>query len=223
MEKIGLHADHRETLGKKVRFLRRQGVTPAHLFGRGLESLALQCNTHDLSGVLNEAGRTRLIELKVGKARKPRMVVVRDVQRNTRTGDLLHVDLYQVRMEEEIKVSVPIMLVGEAPALKSKGNMLVHELDALEIECLPDRIPASIEVELSPLEEAEQSILVKDIDLGEGITVLENPERVVARIMVLPTERVEEEEAAVAEELAVPAEVPSEAGVGGVAGESEGE
>ena len=208
MDKIVLQADNREIIGKKVRFLRRQGIVPVHVFGHGIQSMSLQCKTDQLRQVLAEAGRTRLVELKIGRARKNRNVVVREIQRNTRTGELLHVDLYQVRMEEEIKVSVPIVLVGEAPALKSKSNMMVQELDSLSIECLPDRIPTSIEVDLGVLEQAEQSIHVKDVVLGEEVTVLDDPEHIVAKISVLPTERVEVEEGVV-EEVAAPEEIPA--------------
>jgi len=200
MDKIELHATTREIVGKKVRFLRRQGITPIHIFGHGIESMALQCDAVQLRHVLSEAGRTQLIDLKIGRARKPRNVVVREIQRNTRTDELLHVDLYQVRMEEEIKVKVPIVLVGESIALKSKGNIMVQELYSLSIECLPDRIPTSIEVDVGCLEQAEQTIQIKDIVLGEEVTVLDDPEHIVVKIGVLRAEMVEEAEA--------PAEVP---------------
>jgi len=192
MEQIELRATTREVLGKKVRFLRRQGITPVHLFGHDIESAALQCDTGQLQRVLTQAGKTRLIGLRLDKARKPRNVVVREIQRNSQTRELLHVDFYQVRMAEKIKVEVPIVLVGEAPALKSKGNMLMQELSRLTIECLPDEIPPTIELDLSPLTEEEQAIQVKDITLGEGITVFDDPEYVVVKISALPVEKVEE-------------------------------
>jgi large subunit ribosomal protein L25 len=207
MEHIELRVNTREVLGKKVRFLRRQGITPLHLFGHGIESAALQCDTGQLQRVLAQAGKTRLIGLKLDKARKPRNVVVREIQRDPQTGELLHVDFYQVRMAEKIKVEVPIVLVGEAPALKDKGNMLMQELSRLTIECLPDEIPPTIELDLSHLTEAEQAIQVKDIALDEGITVFDDPEYVVARISALPVEKVEEvvEE----EEIEAPEAAPS--------------
>jgi len=213
MEQIELKVDARDTLGKKVRFLRRQGIMPVHVFGHGIESMALQCDSAELRHVLAEAGKTKLINLKIGKARKPRNVVVREIQRNPRTSELLHVDFYQVRMEEEIKVDVPIVLVGEAPALKSKSSMLVQELNTLAIECLPDKIPASVEVDLSSLEEAEEALHVRDLVLGEGVTILDDPDRIVAKISILPTEKLEEvvvEEAVEAEEVPTPAEEESE-------------
>lgn len=207
MERIELALASRETLGKKVRFLRHQGVTPVHLFGHGIESLALQCETAQLKRVLAEAGRTKLIDLKLDR-KKPRKAVVREVQRSPKTSELLHVDFYQVRMEEKIRVEVPIVLTGEAPALKLKENMLEHYLTSLTVECLPDEIPADIELDLSPLVETDDAIRVKDIHLGEKITVLNEPETAVVRISMRPVEKVEEEvvEEEVAEEAAEAAE-----------------
>ncbi len=192
MEQIELQAINRDILGKKVRFLRREGIMPVHLFGHGIESVALQCDIVELQRVLAQAGKTRLISLKLDEAERPRNVVVREVQRDSLTGELLHVDFYQVRMAEKIRVEVPIVLVGEAPALKLKENMLLHELNSLTIECLPDRILPSIEVDVSPLSEAGQAIQVKDIMLGEGIAVLINPEHIVVKIVLRRIEVVEE-------------------------------
>ncbi len=210
MEQIELHTDTREILGKKVRFLRRQGIIPVHLFGHDIESVALQCDTTQLQQVLAQAGKTKIISLKYDKTKKPRNVMVREIQRNPVTGELLHVDLYQVRMAEKIKVDVPIVLVGEAPALKLKENMLAQELHSLTIECLPDQIPASIELDLSSLTEAEQAIQVKDITLGEGITVLNDPEHIVVKISLRHVEKVEEvvEEVVVEEVAEAPERAP---------------
>ena len=191
MEQIELHVSTRELMGKKSRFLRRQGITPVHLFGYDTEPMALQCETLQLKQVLKTAGKTKLVGLRVDKHRKPRNVVVREVQKNALSGELVHVDFFQVSMEEKMKVEVPVVLVGEAPALKSKTNMMVHELAAVEIECLPDRIPESIQVDISGLAEDDQSIQVKDLVLGEGVVALSNPEQVVVRIAPLKIEKVE--------------------------------
>jgi len=198
MGQIELQATNRETLGKKVRFLRRQGIIPTHLFGHDVESVALQCDAVQLQQVLAQAGKTRLLSLKLDKAKKPRNVVVREIQKDPCTGELLHVDFYQVRMAEKIKVGVPIVLVGEAPALKSKENMLLHELTSLTIECLPNQIPASVELDMSSLTEVGQAIQVKDITLGEEITVFNDPEHIVVKINLRPLEKIEE---VVAEEM----------------------
>ena len=211
MEQTELLATTREILGKKTRFLRRQGITPAHLFGHNVESVALQCDTAQLKRVLAQAGQTRLISLKLDKAKKPRNVVVREIQREPRTGELLHVDFYQVSMAEKIRVEVPIVLVGEAPALKLKENFLMHELNSLSVECLPDEIPNSVELDLASLTEAEQAIHVRDITLDEGITVLNNPEQLIAKIGTRHVEKlVEEEKVEAPEEALLPEEKPRE-------------
>ena len=206
MDQIELQANHREVLGKKARFLRRQGITPVHLFGHGIESLSLQCDTVQLCQVLAEAGHTKLINIKIPREKSPRTAVVREIQPGYRQGELFHVDFYQVEMEVAMKVDVPVILTGEAPAMSTKENTLVHETDTLSIECLPADIPDSISLDISSLTEADQSLRVRDIQLDDKITVLNDPEVVLVRIS---KQRVEIEEEFVAEEEAV--EAPEEA------------
>jgi large subunit ribosomal protein L25 len=212
MDKIELEVTNREILGKKVKHLRRQGITPVHLFGHGIESLALQCDTDELERVLAQAGHTGLIGLKVDKEKKPRTVVVREFDRDWRRGKLLHVDFYQIKMEEKIRLEVPIVLVGEAPALKSKDNMLEHELETLTVECLPAKIPASVEVDISSFTEPGQAIRVNDIALDKDIAVLNDPELVVVKISWRPVEKVEEEVVEEVEEAVEAGEAVEEAG-----------
>jgi len=207
MDQIELKVTSREILGKKVRFLRRQGVIPVHLYGPGIESMALQCDTTELQRVLDEAGKTQLISLKIDNEKKPRTVVVHEVQIEPQTGESLHVDFYQVKMAEKVKVEIPIVLVGEAPALKLKENMLVQELNTLSVECLPAKIPPSVELDLNSLTESEQAVRVKDIELDREVTVLNDPELVMVKISVRRVEKVEEPVIA-EEEVEVPEEAP---------------
>ena len=210
MDKIELKVTKRDILGKKVRFLRHQGVTPVHLFGHGIESMALQCDTAELRQVLAKAGEAKLIDVKLSSEKRPRSVLVREIQVDLPRRELLHVDFYQVRMEEAIKVEVPITLIGEAPALKARENTLVQELDTLTVECLPANIPASIELDISSLTEAGQVLRVKDIELEKGVAVLNDPEVVVATISVQRVEEVVAEKV-VAEEMVAKEEVAEEA------------
>jgi large subunit ribosomal protein L25 len=211
MEQIELHAAKRDVLGKKVRFLRRQGITPVHVFGHGIESLALQCDTTNLQQVLARSGQTRVINLKIDDEKSPRTVMAREVQQDILKGSLLHVDFYQVKMTEAIEVDVPIVLVGEAPALKEKENMLAQELNTLSIECLPANIPDSIEVDVSSLTEPDEAIRVRDIIPGEGITILNDPEVMLVRIAVQRMEAEVPEAVEVTEEVAEAAEAGEEA------------
>ena len=192
-------------LGKKTRFLRRQGITPAHLYGHDVKSVALQCDTDNLQDLIAHAGRTRLINLVID-GEKPKSVFVREIQRDAISRELLHVDFYQVKRTEKIAVDVPIVLVGEAPAMKFKGRMIVHGINSLSVECLPTDVPPQIEIDITQLEEAEQAVQVKDIVLNPEITVHADPEQLVVKISeVAVKEEVEEVpvvEEAVAEEAA---------------------
>ena len=192
MDKVELELTKRDILGKRVRFLRRQGITPAHLFGHGIESMALQGDTAKLEKLLAQAGKAKLINLKLDKEKKARAVLLREFQRSPIRGELLHVDFYQVKSKEKITVEVPIVLLGEAPALNTTGNTLMQELDTLTVECLPAKIPANVELDISSLTEREQMIRVKDIKLGRGITILNDPELAVVKISSWHVERVEE-------------------------------
>ena len=192
MNDLALPVSKRNILGKKTRFLRHQGITPTHLFGHGLESVPLQCDTARLQRIIAQAGTTRLIALEIEGDKQPRSVFIREIQRNVCTGALLHVDFYQVRRGERIKADVPIVLVGEAPALKEKGRSLTHGITTLSVECLPDRLPPQIEVDLSPLEETEQAIYVRDIALSPDITVITDPDQMVVKVSEYRVERVEE-------------------------------
>jgi len=201
---LALSASKRDVLGKKTRFLRRQGITPAHLFGHGLESVPLQCDTAGLQRIIAQAGTTRLIALEIEGDKQPRSVFIREIQRDVCTGALLHIDFYQVRKRERIKAEVPIVPIGEAPALKEKGRILTHSLTSLSVECLPDKLPPQIEIDLSPLEEAGQAIYVRDIVLSPDVTVITDPDQMVVKVSEARVERVEEvvEEVVVAEEKA---------------------
>ncbi len=209
MPDLTLKTSKRNVLGKKTRFLRRSGITPAHLFGHGVEPLHLQCDAAKLQRMIAQAGTTRLIALEVEGDRHPRNVFIREIQRDVLTGELLHVDFYQVRKRERMKADVPIVLVGEAPAMKVKGRSIIHGITSLSVECLPDRLPPQIEVDLSQLEEVEQAVHVRDIALDESITVNIDPDQLVVKVSEARLERVEEE--VVAEvEAGVEAEVTAE-------------
>ncbi len=183
MERIELEATKREITGKKVRFLRREGSTPANMYGHGLESVALQVDTKKLKQTLAKAGKTDLISLKVADGDAPVKVLIREVQKDPLNNDLLHVDFYQVKMTEKIKADIPVAFVGEAPALKKKNLSLLHLIDSLHIEALPDHLPHNFQVDVSKLEDTDQAIFVKDIPVSADITLLSDPEQIVVKVV----------------------------------------
>ena len=202
MENLELDVSKRDVKGKKVRFLRRQGIMPGNIYGHGIESIAVQTDTKALKQLLAHASQTDLISLKLTGAKAPTKVLLRDIQRSPRNNDLLHVEFYQVKMTEKIKADVPLVLVGEAPALKNfKGSSLLHLIDTLHIEALPDDLPHNIEVDVSILEEVGHVIHIKDIPLSTGVTLLSDEEQVIVK--VAEARKVEEE---VVEEITEEAE-----------------
>ncbi len=215
MQELKLKATKRDIFGKKTRFLRRQGIIPAHLFGHSLESLALQCDSKELKKIVAHAGTTRLISLNIEGEKEAKNVFLREIQRDALSRELLHVDFYQVRKGEKMTVAVPIILVGEAPAMKAKGRILSHGINELSIECLPEKVPPRIEVDISGLAELDQSIHVKDIVIDPAITVKDDPEQLVVKVSEIIV-KIEEEKPAVAEEAMAVAEA-------GVEGEAKAE
>jgi large subunit ribosomal protein L25 len=219
MPEMKLNAARREVLGKKTRLLRRQGITPAHLFGHNLKSQSLQCKTDELLKILTHAGTTRLVSLKVEGDQEPRNVFVREIQRDILNRQLLHVDFYQVKKGEKMEMDIPIVLVGEAPAMKGKGRMLSRVIDELKIECLPEKVPPQIEVDISILTELEQGIFVKDIVLDPDITVHTDPEQLIIKVTEVVI-KVEEEKPVEAEEEAPAEEAEAEEGAAKPAAEA---
>jgi len=182
MTVLNIKTNKRNVLGKKTRFMRREGTTPTHLFGHGIDSLSLQCDTSELQRIIARAGMTRLIALEVEGDKEPRSVFIREIQREPCSGEILHVDFYQVKSTEKIRVDVPIILIGEAPAMKEKGRTLTHSLTSLSVESLPDKLPPQVEVDLSSLEEVEDAIFVRDIALSPDVTVITDPDQMIARV-----------------------------------------
>jgi large subunit ribosomal protein L25 len=210
MADTGLKVNKRDVMGKKTRFLRREGQTPAHLFGHGVESLALQCDTTELQHTIARKGTTRLITIKVGGEKEARSVFIREIQRDALTGTLIHVDLYQVNKSEKVKVALPIIFVGNAPALKQKNNIIEHIVNELDVESLPDDLPPQIEIDLSVLTEVNQAISVRDIKLKPGVTIEAPPDQLIVKITQVAEEK-EEVVAPTAEAVAATAEAAGKA------------
>ena len=195
----------RSVNGKKTRFLRRQGITPAHLFGQGLTSVAVQCPTSELQQAIARKGTTRLMDLKLDAEKEARSVFIREIQRDALTGELIHVDFYQVNKNRKIRVAVPLVLVGDAPASKLKNNIIEQLVGEVEVESLPGDLPPQIEVDISPLAEANQALKISDIKLKPGVVVMAAPEQLIVKVTTIAEEK---EEVAPA---AVPTAMPAEA------------
>jgi large subunit ribosomal protein L25 len=206
-----LNVAPRQALGKKVRRLRREGVTPANIFGRNVQSVAIQVGTEELRHVLRTAGRNEIVYVRLdGEEARP--TFVRDVQHNPVSDAILHVDFMQISLKEKVRLDVPIHLVGLPGAVDRLGGILVHGLDHVAVEALPTAVPSFIEVDVTGLDEFDQTLHVSDLVVDEGVTILTDPEMVVAKVAPPAVERVEEAaaEAEEAEEAPAAAEAPAE-------------
>jgi large subunit ribosomal protein L25 len=184
---LTLEAAPRSAAGKHNKALRRSGQIPVHVFGHGIESLALQAPEHELRHVLHQAGGTALIKMQLeGKSQN---VMVRKVQRHPVNGKLIHVDLYQVRMDVKTKIRLPIQLVGDAPGVTDLDGVLLHGMDALNIEALPGDIPHHVDVDISVLKELDQTLYVRDLQVPDNLVVLDDPDTLVVKVQ--PPRRVE--------------------------------
>ena len=211
----------RTVTGKKVAKLRRAGQTPANVYGHRLESRSVQADTADLAHLLRAMGRNELLSLAIEGETGPRTVMVRDVARNPLDGKLLHVDFYQVNMAEKMKADVPVILTGTSDAVTTYGGVLMQMVDVIHVEALPGEIPSEFTVDVSVITELEQGVHVRDLHLDETkVTILSDPDIVLAKVAAPRLATEEEEEAAAAaaegeeaaEGEAAPAEGATEGG-----------
>jgi len=184
MEKYVLEAKKREVIGKQVKALRREGFLPAVIYGTDIEPLPLTLNTREVRQTLDRIGANTLITLKIGK--KEHLALVRDMQREVINRDLLHIDFQAVSLEETITTTVPVMVVGEAPAVKEMNALLVTGLDFLQIEAKAQDLPDTIRVDVSELVEIGDNIQVKDIIISGDVSILDDPEETVI-VVAAPT------------------------------------
>lgn len=192
-----LTATSRTELGRSVKALRKQGLIPAELYGHGVSNEHVAVPARDFEKAYQEVGESSLLTLVLGKQKHP--VIIHDIQRDYLTDSVVHIDFYQVRMDEKVKTLVPLVFDGEAPAVKTLGGVLNRSIVEVEIEALPADLPHRLHVDLSALAELNQSLYVKDIVVPKGVKMLFDPETVVATV----TEMREEEPAPVVAEASV--------------------
>lgn len=181
MESETLALSRRSVLGKKVKRLRRQDITPAHMYGSGIEAQALQGDGAALRRLLPRVGTNIPVSVQVEGSDAENICFVREVQRHPVTEDVLHIDFIRVDVTQTISAEVPITLTGVAPATQ-QGGTLLQPLTTLLVEALPMNIPASIEADVSGLDDFEKSIVVSDITVAANVTVLTDSDEFVARV-----------------------------------------
>jgi large subunit ribosomal protein L25 len=211
MADVQLTVDPRLVTGKKVKARRREGIIPAHLYGRGTESQALQAPTQTITSLLRTAGRNAIIDLQINGESEPRPVVLRGVQRNPVTGELVHIDFFQISLTERLRAEVALVVTGEAPAVSVYSGVLLQGLDHLSVEALPTEVPQQIEVDVSGLDTLDSGLFVRDLNIPPNVEVLTDPDQLVAKVEPPRiAAEIEAEEAAAEEAAAEEAEAVAE-------------
>ena len=202
-----LRAQTRSITGSAVKQLRRDGVLPCNVYGRGVDSISIQTPLSELQRVFRAVDRNAVVQMEIdGGDTVP--VVLREVQRHPVNGQLLHVDFYQVDLTRMIHSEARLVLIGDAEAV-ALGGTLVQSLEYLALEALPLEMPSEVEVDISGLAEFGSSVLVRDITLPEGVRAL--ADEAVAIATVLAPRLVEEEEEEGLESVEAPeGEAPAE-------------
>lgn len=189
-----IKAGNRESFGKnQARRMRKEGRIPVILYGPSIENTALILDKRDILKILkSESGENTVF--KVSFDSKSTDVMIKEIQRDPVTDEILHADLIQIAMDKTIRVSVPIVSVGEAIGVKTEGGFVDFVTRELEVECLPKHIPDQIEIDISNLH-LNQSLQVEDITPPEGVEIVSDLSTVIVHIEVpMAEEEVVEEE-----------------------------
>ncbi len=210
-----LAAAHREVTGKAVARLRHDGRLPAVVFGHGLESQSVSLDAHEFDQLRRHTGPNTLIDLSVdGKKAHP--ALVHGVQVHPLSRRPIHVDLFLVRMTEELTVDVPIVPTGTSEAVDTHGGTLLQVLDTIRVRALPDHLPQQVELPLERLVDFDAVLKVADLSLPANVTLLTDTDEIIAKVapprIEAEAEVEEAAEAPVAEEGEGAQAAPAEGG-----------
>ncbi len=180
MNKIQIKAEKR-TLGKSaLRGARQGGYLPAIIYGRNFKPVPVQVKVKDFEGVYTRAGESSLVYVDLGEQSLP--VIIHDVAKDYLADSFLHADFYKVNLDEKITAEVPVILVGEAPAVKSLGGILVKNINNIKVEALPQNLPSQIEVDVSNLQNFIEEIMIKNLTLPAGVEIKDKLDAIIVLI-----------------------------------------
>ena len=192
MAEVKMAAELRSEIGKnRSRQLRKNGFIPGIVYGRGMETQAVKVRESEFRKVLRRYGSSSLIDLGVDGKVLP--VIIKEIQEHPIKNEYLHVDFQKLRMDEKVKLVVPITIVGREK-VESVDTILVQQIDEVEIECLPAYIPQLVEADVSGID-LNTPLLIEDLDIAkdENITILDDLKDPIA-ILTEPTQQEELDE-----------------------------
>lgn len=196
MAEFSIKAETRATKGKKVSQLRNEGKVPGAVYGPNIEPQRVTFDYRELDSTLRQAGGTNVIDLDVDGNTIP--VLAREVQRSVLRNDILHVDFLAPDMNKKIRAEVRLQIVGQSPLVVSRKGIMLTGPNSITLEMLPSNLLNMVEVDVSELDEIGDTISVKDLPLRDGITVINDPEEMIAKIVQPSAARAAEMEAMLA-------------------------
>lgn len=176
-----LAAEHRELTGKKVARLRHAGRLPAVVYGHGVDSDSISVDAHEFEHLRRHTGPNALVDLSID-GKKPRPVLVSAVQVHPVNRRTLHVDLFVVRMTEELTVEVPLVAIGDSFAVSQQGGTLLHPIESIRVRALPDKLPQSIEFSVESLIDFDTTIHVRDLVMPDDVTLVTDGDEIIAKV-----------------------------------------
>lgn len=209
----------RDVYGKQNKRLRTTGVVPGVLFGKTTGSIPVQVDAKALEVLYHRAGRTSVVNVSVDGGR-PTSAIIKGIQRNPLTGRALHVDLFAVDLTQEMAADIPLAFTGTSQAVEMDGAILFAALDHLKVRALPADLPHEISVDLAALVDLEATIHVRDLVVDSRVTVVNDPDDLVAKVTPPREEEVAPVVAEAAEGEAAAGE-PAEGAEGEAASEGE--
>jgi len=194
---FSIEAQERTIVGKKVKNLRKAGLVPIAIYGPKVDPMKLQVPYRPLEVALMKAGGTNLIDILIGKEKH--VVLARDVQRDSIKRTILHADFFVVDMKTKIRAEIPVVLINESPPVEAREGILLTGTNTITVETLPDKLQNQFEIDLSLLLEIGDTITIADLDLGEGIVIINEPDEFIAGVRQTSAARSEELEGALLE------------------------
>ena len=209
-----LAAEHREVTGKKVNRLRKDGKLPAVVYGHGVDSTNVTVDAHEFELLRKHTGPNALVDLSVG-GDKAQPVLINQVQIHPVHRRPLHADLFLVRMTEELTVDVPLVANGVSYAVDQLGGTVLHPTETVRVRALPDHLPQSIEYSIESLIDFDVALHVRDLVIPSDVTLLTDPDEIIAKVQAPRVEIEEEPVVAEGEEGAEGEAAEGEAAEGG--------
>lgn len=205
-----LRVERRATLGKAVKRLRGAGIVPANVYGRGIESTAIQASLVEFRRVYRSVDRNAVVQMQIDDDAGTIPVVLREVQRKPVGSDVVHIDFYQVDLKRAIHSEARVVLTGHSEAV-ALGGTLVQSVDAIMLEALPLEMPSQLEVDVSGLDEFGNSVLVRDLTLPEGVRAVTDETVAIVTVLAPRVSEDEEEEVGAEGEIIEGEAVPAAA------------